>query len=128
MHPEITSTRDDADRARATRSHGTKEAEPADPSDQLHAAILDAMSRKCLARQTALRKLLAPGEFDTLREAVARFVLVSKAEQASPERALIQLKNRLAMSARSLGREPQEVVSAAVLDAFLCSYYDEAKP
>lgn len=111
MQPEIAST----------------QAECASASDQLDAALLDAMSRKRTTRHLALRKLLAPGEFVTLREAVARYVMVSKAQQASPERALIQLKNRLALSARALGREPLEVVSATVLDAFLRSYYDEAR-
>jgi len=50
---------------------------------------------------------------------------VSRSEHASPERALIQLKERLALSARALGREPRDAVRAVVFDAFLCSYYSE---
>ena len=67
-------------------------------------------------------------EFETLRRAVARFVAAHKAEKFPPERVLVQLKETLSVSTLSRDREAeQEVLREVILDAFLRSYFEDAK-
>lgn len=94
----------------------------ADVVDQLHAACLIAVRHDPVGTTAAY----SAAEYEIVRSAVARFVAWCR-NDLTPERILVQLKQAVNDSLRTVGREPhEEVLRALILEAFLRSYYGDS--
>ena len=93
----------------------------ADVVEQLHDACLVAVRHDPAGTAVAY----SAAEYEMVRSAVARFVAWCRQDQ-TPERILVQLKQAVSESLRTVGREPhEEVLRGIILEAFLRSYYGE---
>ena len=92
-------------------------------AQELHAACVIAARHEPSERETTYTTT----EYEAVRRAVATFVVNCKADDLTPEQALVQLKEAVNDSLRTVGREPhEETLRTIIFDAFLRSYFDYA--
>jgi hypothetical protein len=127
MAGDRATTTNEVQSTRASRRQISDEPSRTGALDELRSALLDAVGGDWSAAAIDRPQSHSSREFDALRRAVARFVVLHRADRSPPERVLIELKEALALTGRAPGREPErEIVRAVILHAFLSSYFEHA--